>query len=75
MSMATRPEARLTRRQRQALAAAAAGLSSAETAASWNTSVPIVKQQLASARRRLGARTTTHAVAIAINCGYLEGPR
>lgn len=54
----------LTRRQREALAGVAAGGSNRRVAADLGIALKTVKSHLWEARQRLGASTTTHAVAL-----------
>jgi len=61
----------LSNRQRLALAMAANGLTDINIAARMGIARHTVRLTLMAARRKLGARNTTHAVALAIACGVL----
>ena len=63
--------ARLTPRERDCLAFVADGLRTAELAHRLEVSEATVEFHLANARRKLGARTRDHAVALAIRSGML----
>jgi DNA-binding CsgD family transcriptional regulator len=62
----------LADRQREVLALAARGLTHRQIAQKLYLSPYTVFEYLKSARERLGARNTAHAVAIAIVCGLIE---
>lgn len=62
----------LTPMQVEALRGAANGETMKDTAARTRKSVQTVKEQRGQAKRRLGAKTITHAVALAIQLGYVE---
>lgn len=64
----------LTDRQHACLALVAQGLRSEEVASRLAISVSAVEQHLHAARRRLGARSRAHGVAIAIRLGLLRTP-
>lgn len=59
-------DAVLTARERHVLTLVAEGMSPAEIAESENRSLATIRQQLATAKSRLGARNITHAVSIAL---------
>jgi DNA-binding CsgD family transcriptional regulator len=61
----------LTLRERQVLAALAEGLSTKQVAAQLGVSRWTVRDHLASASLKLGARTATQAVVIAVERGVL----
>lgn len=61
----------LTAPQREVLALAAAGASYREAGQLLGKAHQTIKARLESARRRYGARTTTHAVALALTLGDL----
>lgn len=65
-----RPEY-LTTAERRCLTAAAAGLRRRESATVFGLSPHTVDRELLTARRRLRAKTTTHAVAEAIRQGLI----
>jgi len=66
------PEVRLTPRERECLVWAARGKTAWETSRILNNSESAVKKHLASAAEKLGARTRTHAVALALVRGIIE---
>lgn len=61
----------LTPAERRCLTAAAAGLRRNETATALGLSPHTVDRQLTTARRRLRAKNTTHAVAEALRQGMI----
>ena len=61
----------LTARERDVLRAFAEGVSQRETAARLGVGLSTVKRCVVSARLKLGATTTTQAVAIAVRRGLL----
>ena len=65
------PDSCLTPRERDCLALVAEGLRTAELAHRLRVSEATVEFHLANARRRLGARTRDHAVALALRAGAL----
>jgi DNA-binding CsgD family transcriptional regulator len=67
-----RTELELSDHELAALACAALGLTSEESGRRLCKSAETVKAQLGSARVKLGARNTTHAVSIAIRRRLLE---
>lgn len=62
----------LSRGEARVLVFSAAGYGRAETARLLQVGAETVKSQRASALRKLGARNTAHAVAIAFARGYLN---
>lgn len=62
---------KLTNRQLECVALAAEGMDYNETAKAINVSQPMVQAHLTRARKRLNAKNTTHAVAIAIKKGII----
>ena len=68
-SLRKNPAPRLTPRERDCLAFIADGLRTAELAHRLGVTEATVEFHLANARRKLGARTRDHAVAIAIRMG------
>ncbi|MFZ4808942.1 MAG: response regulator transcription factor [Hyphomicrobiaceae bacterium] len=62
----------LSRREMQCLGLLAAGFSNRGIAEALAISEPTVAMHLKNARKRLGARTREHAVAIAISCGFIK---
>ncbi len=64
----------LSRRETQCLGLLAAGFSNRGIAETLVISEPTVAMHLKNARKRLGARTREHAVAIAISCGFIKPP-
>ena len=71
MQAALMAERELTPGQTKYLLAAACGLRERETAFIYGVSVETVRTMLAQSRRILGAKNTTHAVAIAIRRGLI----
>lgn len=69
-AQATTP--RLSPRRREVLALAAQGLTIEQIAHRLTISVPTVRTTLAVTRHKLGARSTTEAVAIAVRGGLIE---
>jgi DNA-binding CsgD family transcriptional regulator len=65
------PTARLTDRELDVLRAASVGLERRAVADLYGISPETVKMHSTAARRRLRAKNTTHAVAIAIRAGLL----
>lgn len=65
-------ECPLTDRQLEVIAAAADGLNRAEIGQRLYMAETTVKTHLHAAAVRLGARSTTHAVAIALRAGWVE---
>ncbi len=61
----------LSPRERLTLALLAEGLSSKEAAQRMGISFETVKDYSSFARRKLGAKTTTHAAAIAARAGLI----
>lgn len=57
----------ITARQREILSLAAQGLTDREVGEQLRLAVSTVKGTLAAARKRLGARNTVHAVALALS--------
>lgn len=68
----TQTDVDLTDRELDCLRLAAAGLTGRETAARLYLSPQTVKFHRSNILRKLGARTTTHAVALAIHRGFLR---
>lgn len=64
-------ESSLTAREVEILSALSSGLKAAEIAEKFEITVPTVALHLKNARRKLGARTREHAVAVAIRKKYL----
>lgn len=62
----------LTRREAQCLQLLASGLSNQEISSHLDISMPTVAMHIANARRRLGARTREHAIALALNSGAIK---
>ncbi|MDX2204780.1 MAG: helix-turn-helix transcriptional regulator [Hyphomicrobiaceae bacterium] len=62
----------LTRREAQCLQLLASGLSNQEISARLVISMPTVAMHIANARRRLGAKTREHAVALALSSGEIK---
>ena len=60
------PDYKLTKSQRRALTHASEGLSDSEIAARMGITKFTAKSHLQTARRRLGAKNTLHAVVIAL---------
>ena len=69
LSLRENPATRLTPRERDCLAFIAEGLRTAELAHRLGVTEATVEFHLANARRKLGAHTRDHAVAIAIRMG------
>lgn len=71
---ADKPSAKtiLSPRESHVLTLLAQGLSPAEIAENDNRSIATIRQQIISARSRLGARTTAQAVAIAQSMGVIQ---
>jgi DNA-binding CsgD family transcriptional regulator len=65
------PKLRLSPGETRVLAYAAAGYSVPQSARLLERSPETLKEQLKNAREKLGARNTTHAVAIAIRRGLI----
>jgi DNA-binding CsgD family transcriptional regulator len=65
------PKLRLTHGETRALAYAAAGYTTPQAARLLGLGDETLKTQLKAAREKLGARNTTHAVAIAIRGGAI----
>jgi DNA-binding CsgD family transcriptional regulator len=65
-------ETNLTPRERQCLSLAAGGLGSQRVAHDLGISEKMVEMHLAHARRKLGARTTSQAIAIALTSAWLD---
>lgn len=63
---------RLTKTELEVLTLKAQGLTSAEAGYVRGTTAKTVKSQLAQASGKLGARNTTHAVAIAMTYGLIQ---
>lgn len=63
---------RLTFRERQCLALAASGLVGKQMAAEIGVSEKMIELHLARARNKLGARTTTQAVAVSVALAMVE---
>lgn len=61
----------LSVREKEALQLASDGCSLSEIGCEMGVSQSTVKTLLVRARRKLNARNTTHAVAIAIRCGLI----
>jgi DNA-binding CsgD family transcriptional regulator len=72
-SRQTDAPARLTRREIECLHLLASGEQLKRVAHLLGLTPRTVEHYVGDARRKLGARTTTQAVAIAIVHGYLEG--
>ncbi|GAA0704539.1 hypothetical protein GCM10010193_69410 [Kitasatospora atroaurantiaca] len=66
------PPGQLSPAERRVLAALADGLTPAEVAGEQHLARETVNDHALSARRRLGARTTVQAVAIAVRRGLLD---
>lgn len=66
------PLAALSPRERQCLELLAHGQSNSKIAANLGISLPTVALHLASARRKLGAITREHAIALAISRGMFS---
>jgi LuxR family transcriptional regulator, quorum-sensing system regulator SdiA len=66
------PTLRLSPAEERALRLAAYGLTRPEAAQRVGVSKETIKAQLDSARAKLGARTTTQAVAMAIRTGLID---
>ena len=64
----------LTPREREVLALLAEGLTSAEAAAHFGLSPETIETHVRRALRKLGARSRTHAVALALRLDLLEAP-
>jgi len=64
----------LPHRQALALSLAAAGLRDAQIGDEMGITLDTVRNHLVKARRRLGARNTTHAVALALTRGLISFP-
>jgi DNA-binding CsgD family transcriptional regulator len=64
----------LTQTEHEALIAVAEGLSAVEYAAEIGVPEHRVKHKLEQARRKLGAKTTAHAVALAYHEGLILAP-
>lgn len=64
----------LTRRERDVIALAAEGLTTAEIARSLKLSPATVRTYLSRAERKLGARNRAHAVALAVGMGLVLPP-
>lgn len=64
----------LTPAEKRVLTAMAAGQTTVEHGESIWRSRHTIRDQVKSARRKLGARNTTHAVAIAIRAGLIQPP-
>jgi len=62
----------LSQRERDVLTYAAAGATQAVTARILFIAVPTVNRYVEQARRKLGAKNTTEAVAIAIRTGEIK---
>ena len=62
----------ITPRHRDVLALAADGLETQQAAIRLGVSPLTVKSTLAHARKRLGAHSTTHAVALALRAGLID---
>lgn len=63
---------RLTARQVEVLTAFANGMSCSEAAKALFVSVSTLKTHAENARERLGVKSTTHAVAIAVAAGAVQ---
>lgn len=63
----------LTPRERDILELTAAGLTQAEIAVDLGLTASTIQQRAAAMRRRLGAKSMAHAVAIAYQRGLLGG--
>ncbi|WP_019644174.1 response regulator transcription factor [Novispirillum itersonii] len=72
MTETTLPPLTLTRRERQCLTLLAKGLRVDAIAATLGTAPQTVEKQIAEARARLGARTATQAVVIALQHNLLD---
>ncbi|MCG6493410.1 helix-turn-helix domain-containing protein [Kitasatospora sp. A2-31] len=72
MTFNAQPGQALTRVEIEALALAADGYTSEQTARRLGISREAVLTRTASARRKLGARSTTHAVVLAHRTGQLD---
>ena len=70
MSVATRPT--LTPPEREVLTMLAHGATGTEVAAALVISPETVRSRTRSARKRLGARTRTQAIALAVHRGEIE---
>jgi len=64
--------ATLTSREAQCLAGIAEGLTNSDVAVKLQISTPTVALHLQNAKRKLGAATREHAVALAIKSGLLS---
>lgn len=62
----------LTGAQRKVLELFSKGVGTKKIAADLEISESAVKARLVGARRKLGARTTAHAVAVAIRSGHIN---
>ena len=62
----------LTRREKEALPLLANGFSNAEIADKLDIGLPTVALHLVNARKRLGAKSREHAIALAIRAGLIE---
>lgn len=58
--------------ERSVLQHAANGLSNKQIAAALNRSMETVKASLISARRKMNAANTKHAIAVAVRTGLIE---
>lgn len=65
-------ESPLTQRERQCLAWVARGKTKAETAAIMGVTTRTVVFHIENARRKLGAASMSHALALALRCGWLS---
>ena len=74
MSTVAGPIYSLTADERTALSLSATGLAVAEMADALGVSPDLVREQLSSAIRHLGARSKLEAVVIAARRGYLNLP-
>jgi DNA-binding CsgD family transcriptional regulator len=70
----TRQAPALSRRQREVLELAGAGLTGKEAARALGLSPGTVQVHLRRARGVLGAITTAHAVALAVGLGLIDSP-
>jgi len=71
-SGATQGDGKLTEREREVLTALALGETGVEIAARLFIAPDTVRRHVANARRKLGARTRAHAVAVAIRRGEIK---
>ncbi|MFF1790777.1 LuxR C-terminal-related transcriptional regulator [Kitasatospora sp. NPDC058243] len=72
MTVHARPGAPLTAAEIEALALAADGYTSEQTARRLGISRKAVLDRTSASRRKLGARSTTHAVVLAYRTGQLN---